>query len=447
MVTAKPATVRVRAYQVGFGDCLLVTVGYNQALPDGRRERHILVDFGTKVRAAGGPTLAAVAAKIAEHCGGQLDVVVVTHRHQDHVRGFGDQVARQHLDPLQPNLIIRPWTDAPEPARDAPGNDLGPESRSFLGLLDTIAGHDHTVRAQFNVDDRVFAKRAKQLAELGVSNAQALSMLELWVPAERTRWVRAGDLVEVDELLPGVSVEVLGPPTLEQVPGMKSYASSSAEYWLGLAADGGLAPELVAGADRDGLRAAKEAVAGPGGLGRPSWLLDKLHTEGPRQVLDIVEGFDDVLNNTSVVLLVTVGRRSLLLSGDAQVENWSYTLDRALGTSGRDEDLTLRRRLARVDLYKVGHHGSRNATPKRLYDLWKGERRSPLCSVVSTQEGVYGTTAEGKVPKQELLAALREVGELHSTEDLDKNVWWFDVEASATARSAAFRYQAGPAQG
>ena len=34
------AGIRVRSYNVGFGDCFLVTV------PDGAATRHILIDFG-----------------------------------------------------------------------------------------------------------------------------------------------------------------------------------------------------------------------------------------------------------------------------------------------------------------------------------------------------------------------------------------------------------------
>jgi len=447
MVSLNPSSVRVRAYKVGFGDCLLITIGYGGPLPDGRSERHLLVDFGTKAGADGGPKLSQVAKKIAEHCGGRLDVVVITHRHQDHVRGFGDRKARDVLDPLQPSLIIRPWTDTPAPSRGQPDDDLGAASHRFFELLDALGKHSRTVEQQFDLDRRVLAKRARELAELGVSNVEALAMLDSWVPVDRTRWVKAGDVVDVDDILPGVGIEVLGPPTLEQVPQMKSYASSSAEYWLGLAEDDAIEPELLDPSEAE-VVGAKEIVAAPDGLGRASWLLDRLHDQAPRQVLEIVEGFEDVLNNTSVVLLLTVGRRRLLLSGDAQVENWSYTLDRAGGAQDAEAKALLSR-LADVDLYKVGHHGSRNATPRRLFDLWSRERRRghPLCSVLSTQAGLYGTTVEGKVPKPELVTALESLGPLHNTEGLAPGVWWFDVEASATAGSAEFQYEAGPPQG
>jgi hypothetical protein len=441
MVMPSPSRVRVRTYQVGFGDCLLITLTYPEPLANGRTDAHLLVDFGTKVLAAGGPTMSELAATITEHCGGHLDVVVVTHRHQDHLRGFGDTAAQSHLDRLEPSMIVRPWTDRPPELR----GDLGDASRKFLGLLDTLGDHNVKVSDEFAVDRRVLAERARELAELGVSNVRALARLDSWAAPERTRWVRAADVVDVADTLPGIRVDVLGPPTLEQVPRLKSYASGSVEYWLDLAQHADLEPELQAAVPNTEITRAKQRVAAPGGLGRAAFLLDELRDTGHRQVLEIVEGFEDVLNNTSVILLLTVGRRCLLLAGDAQVENWSYSLDRAYGVNNRKEDPALREQLARVDLYKVGHHGSRNATPRRLVDLWRTARPAgqPLCSVLSTRTGVYGTAAEGKVPKPELIEALKRLGPLHSTETLPEGVWWFDVEAP-TSGDAGFDYSAGP---
>ena len=67
-------------YQVGFGDCFLVSVEYDAPLADGRAERHLLIDFGTshsprEGRARG--RMADVAALIEQHTGGELDVLVV----------------------------------------------------------------------------------------------------------------------------------------------------------------------------------------------------------------------------------------------------------------------------------------------------------------------------------------------------------------------------------
>lgn len=443
-MTPQPKHVRLRAYQVGFGDCLLLTVTYGSAFPDGRDERHLLIDFGSKVQRKGGPSMAKLSAKIVEHCGSELDVVVATHRHEDHVKGFGDVKAGAHLDGLKPKVVVRPWTDVPEAQSNDPALGLEEESQAFVSVLEDVHRQAQAVNDRFQLDSSEVAERAKVLAELGIKNARAIARLEGWADEGRPEWVKADDEVDVDDILPGVTLQVLGPPTLGQVPGLKSYASASSEYWLALAAAKELDP-VIEKPPPDAFERALDTVAAPDGVGAAGWLLRSLKDVGSREVLDIVEGFDNVLNNTSVVLLVTVGKRSMLLAGDAQAENWSYSLDRALGENGRPPDPALRQQLADVDLYKVGHHGSRNATPMRLFRLWAGRTTAhqPLTSVLCTKTGVYDKSVEGAVPKPKLVESLAEVGPVYNTEDLPDKVWWFDVEAP-TNGNGTFAYAEGP---
>ena len=87
-------------YQVGFGDCFLISLEYDEPLPDGRAERHMLVDYGStrsarEDRAKG--RMREVAKLIAEHTHGELDVVVLTHRHKDHLFGFSDNTGAKTI--------------------------------------------------------------------------------------------------------------------------------------------------------------------------------------------------------------------------------------------------------------------------------------------------------------------------------------------------------------
>ena len=104
-------------YQVGFGDCLLLSLSYRRPLPDGRDERHILFDFGsTRAPERGRRVLPQAAELLEQHTDGRLDVLVATHRHKDHISGFGDDETAAVIDRLRPGLVVRPWTDDPDAA-------------------------------------------------------------------------------------------------------------------------------------------------------------------------------------------------------------------------------------------------------------------------------------------------------------------------------------------
>jgi hypothetical protein len=445
-VNAQPSRVRLRAYKVGFGDCLLLTVTYKSALPDGRRERHLLIDCGTIARAEDGPRLADIAEQIAKHSNGQLDAVVATHRHRDHISGFGNKGAAQALDQLNPRMVIRPWTDVPENERTDPGIGLDDDQRHFLGVLDQVpALAEHLSALAF--DNAGQATRAGRLAELGFKNPEAIALLESWGSRGQAHYVTAGDTLDVAEQLPGVSLQVLGPPTLKDVDDLTHYAKDSEDYWLGLAGERALAP-LVQPGNAAAPARARRVLAEPGGVGAAEWLLRNLSERRISQGLEIVEALDDVLNNTSVILLVTIGSRRLLLPGDAQIENWSLTRDKIEGRNDRKQDRKLATALSKVDLYKVGHHGSRNATPKWLTKHWAATAPPghKVVSVMSTKKHFFEKSQEGAVPKPELITGLGELGPLHSTDDLAPGVWWMDLEAPARGK-ATFTFAPGPDMG
>src|SRR5262245_46781037 len=100
--------VTVRMYNVGFGDCFLVTI------PTTEGARRMLFDCGS-VAQAPTVTMAAVLEQLwhdATDPGAdapQIDVIVATHRHRDHVSGF----AQPGWERVQGREVWLPWTEHP----------------------------------------------------------------------------------------------------------------------------------------------------------------------------------------------------------------------------------------------------------------------------------------------------------------------------------------------
>jgi hypothetical protein len=141
------------------------------------------------------------------------------------------------------------------------------------------------------------------------------------------------------------------------------------------------------------------------------WYRYRAQAEFAESLLSIVRTLDRAMNNTSLVLLFEIEDTCLLFPGDAQWENWEYAL-------GQTKYRTL---LKRVNLYKVGHHGSLNATPRTLWKDFthKGSTKKPhrLLSMLSTKDGVHGETPETAVPRTTLVNALKRQSTLTDTRD------------------------------
>jgi hypothetical protein len=223
-------------------------------------------------------------------------------------------------------------------------------------------------------------------------------------------WAHHGSRSGLEALLPGVKVHVLGPPTLAQTEKIRKMRSSDPDqFWQLL---GG--PRALRGLRVAPLEGGARAGAGRSVPAEARWFRDRIADLSAQQLLEIVRVLDDQMNNTSLILLFEVGGKKLLFPGDAQIENWSWALQDA-----PDHDRT-RKLLAGVDFYKVGHHGSRNATPKQL--LWenfakRGRARGRLKTALSTLKGKHGSAAKKtEVPRATLLKALQSETDLVNTE-------------------------------
>jgi ribonuclease BN (tRNA processing enzyme) len=411
---SKPTSVTLRSFQVGFGDCFLLTFNYGEDEADDRR--HVLIDFGSTAQPKRGAVpMTKIADEIKEITSGKLHAVVATHRHRDHISGFGGKPGKT-IASLNPDVVVQPWTEHPDAARgakEAPAVRV--RAKGFiqaLGDMHAIAGS--TLREIQTL--RTTATVKKQLRFLGEDNLANRAAIDTLMGMKCTHtYLNHGSKSGLESVLPGVKIHVLGPPNLTQSKAIEKQRSEDPdEFWHLQAA----AARRVTAKSRAIFPRARKVTGSILPL-ETRWFLPRVEAIRGEQLLEIVRILDKQMNNTSVILLFEVGRKKLLFPGDAQLENWMYALKEA-GNAKATKKL-----LAGVDVYKVGHHGSLNATPKTLWNLFsrKGpkKRRNRLITMMSTMSNKHGSAdRDTEVPRSKLVTALTDESDLLTTQTLTK---------------------------
>jgi len=223
-----PDSVDVFMYDVGFGDCFLLSLRYA-----GGASRHVLIDCGSRDRDK--EEMDAVAARIASDTGNHVDAMVITHRHSDHLSAFGLKDAGKRLSDLKPDLVLQPWTEDPDIPADAtaPVGDEWTESHHIAalsagqGLADELARKPSALMPAAGPEVQ---RTVSFIAGLNITNKRALQRIASL--SGEHRYLYAGCEMDVEELLPGVRVSVLGPPTLEDCADIaRQTHSNPEEFW------------------------------------------------------------------------------------------------------------------------------------------------------------------------------------------------------------------------
>jgi beta-lactamase superfamily II metal-dependent hydrolase len=378
--------VVVRMYNVGFGDCFLV-----EYPGPGDYTCRILIDCGTI--ATGSISMPDVVetllADVRDPDGrSRIDIVVCTHRHADHVSGF----ARPEWKDLLVKEVWFPWTEDPK-------SDEAKHIREAQSRLAAALTAHWQARLAADANDAA-ANRWLDLAMNALSNASAMNMLHSGFKAKPERRYLSSDgspcEIESDALC-GANAFVLGPSKdkatiqdmnppagttyLRQFVGEQTGEGSFEPFgqeWL-------IKPEayrwsqlMVNGEDEASMQEAAQAWS-------PA----------------VAVALEQAVNGTSLVLAFEIEDVVLFFPGDAQWGTWN-----ALLRNSRTHEL-----LSRARFWKVGHHGSHNATP---IEFVESHLSAACCAMMSTRTGKFSS-----IPRQPLLDAIAAKGIALARSDME----------------------------
>jgi hypothetical protein len=327
----------VRAYNVEVGDCVYCRIPKARKVGAGVDDFHMLIDCGTLgglalTRAA----LANLETMLPETEGGKkrLDLLAVTHEHQDHIAGFDPELFENiKIENLWMNTAMNPEH---------------PQAERTLALQRLATTAMRNV-ASLNLS---LSPELEQLVALfGVDNDAAMEALRETLPAHNgisPKYVHAG-MTPADLGLPlkGATIRVLGP---EQ---------DIDRFYLGEEADDTLLALIATGAafsqDAPMKKTPQPANISPSDFRR-------LRSRMMSSAFAFAALSSTVTNNTSIVLLIEWKRKRLLFVGDAE---WDTKFKE--GKHNAAWNVMWHERKAKLDapihFLKIGHHGSENATP------------------------------------------------------------------------------------
>ena len=443
--SASDNDVRVRCYRQGLGDCFLLSIG-----KEATKTRHILIDCGVwPKKPKNRDDMVRIAKDVAKETGGHLDVLVATHEHWDHLSGF--EQARDVFDGMTIDEIWFAWTENPD---DDLANELRADKKKKEKVVNLVrsrlASFRKATRGLSVEEDATLGRVESLLGFLGAtggdkrgSTGEAMNYLKSRSDAA-IRYQYPGTTTRI----PGVdniNVHVLGPPhDRKKIKRDKPSKAHSEVYEL--AAGLGLDDSMLAALG--GLDSTASKVTDLDRAGKP---FDKSHTLDLAALPPFVAKFrkehylrdswrkidhdwllaggalalrlDSATNNTSLVLAFELSDgRVLLFAADAQVGNWLSWHDpdkkwQSVGSDGQTLALTAEDILAKTVLYKVGHHGSHNATLRELG--LEMMTNSDLMAVIPVSHKMALDNDWDRIPLPSLVRRLREK---------TKGRLWFTVE-------------------
>jgi hypothetical protein len=367
-------------YRQGLGDCFLLT------FPRKPKPFHMLLDCGAlNSKHYGSELIKDVVNDIKTETEGRLDVVAATHEHWDHISGFYQ--AQDVFKEIDVERVWVAWTEEPDnEAAQLLKKKFKKQKKAVEKALAKLPN---------NEKDRHLSLYKKAITELfGFFGGVGTTGGKSYVDQAWDNLLSLGKKVYCDpkkrplemDGVDGVRVYILGPPedpefikkrlSTKETYDEGKHAFSLLDSFLAAVASDENAPEETARAfpfDQRFRIPPNEAKRAR--FFQDNYGFTKGTKTGWRRIDhawlnlagELALHLDNYTNNSCLAMAIELvdSGKVLLFPGDAQVGNWlswgelSWKIKDA---QGKTQTVTSADLLSRTVLYKVGHHGSHNAT-------------------------------------------------------------------------------------
>jgi hypothetical protein len=375
--------VRVRMYRQGLGDCFLIT------FPRDPEPFHMLLDCGAlKSKHYDTELMKEVVDDIKTETGGRLDIVAATHEHWDHISGFYD--AEKIFKEFAVERVWVAWTEQPNNKAAKLLKEKFKKEKKAVEMALARMPNDKK-NQQLRIYKRAITELFGFFGGLGATAGKSKKGVtdqawDIMLGLGKKQYCDPQKRPLEFEGVEGVRVYVLGPP---EDPDYIAKRLSKTETYEG--ADHGftLTDSFLAAVSDEGVDAEAKELAAPfdtshrilpaaakksaffkerygfSASSKNAWRRidhDWLNLAG-----ELALHLDSYTNNTCLAFAIELveSGKVLLFPGDAQVGNWLSWGDRSWkvkDSEGKTNTVKSSDLLSRTVLYKVGHHGSHNAT-------------------------------------------------------------------------------------
>jgi hypothetical protein len=379
-------TYGIRMYCQGFGDCFLVNFA-------GETPYYVVIDCGLKLNVKDEKTkLREVVESLLEDTDRRIDLLILTHEHYDHLAGF-----IHHTDLWEQFSVGQVWMGWTEDEDNKLAVELDKYKEKARSLA--LAGLQHM---SFGSEQH---SHTEHLLGASVDDVRKARNFMKSLASPKPIYCNPGDVKELGNT--GVTVAILGPSMNEQLlhrtevsdemfPKMtRNIALAAASLGLDQPTSGDYLQTL-----RQRLGLPLDAQKGDPNtpfssmyrfrMSDPRWnelsrgeeivvqeyedLINRfrrIDTDWANGATELAMQIDSLTNNTNLSLAFRLSNHHVLLfAGDAQIGNWqSWSMQPyTFKTESGDIQLEVTDLLKQTVFYKVGHHGSQNATMRSAFE-------------------------------------------------------------------------------